>query len=488
MKKQHKWLGIVFSFFILMFCVSGIVLNHRAAISGIDVDRGFLPGRYRFSRWNSGLMRATVLYRDRDSVENVLVYGTGGIFKTDREASFFSDFNHGLPKGIDRRQMRSVVQTRQGDLFAVSNFGLFRYVGDDDGWQYIELPKDDEEMLSDAVCRGDTLVVGGRSNIYAAVAPYRDFTRIQLKMPEDHNGKVSLFRTVWMLHSGELFGMTGRVAVDSIAIVLIFLCLSGLAYWQLAKYAGHRLRNGHKAQHALNLTRLSISWHDKIGRVTIVFTIFIALTGWCLRPPLMVPLALTKTAALPGSALDSDNPWHDKLRMIRYDGKFGDWLISTSDGFYSVKNLNDVPERLKGCPPVSVMGLNVFERNRWGLWICGSFSGLFIWDREKGYSTDYFTNDKVTDTAGPPFGKRAISGFGSHFNMAPFPVDYYNGTDAIAQPEWMATLPISLWHLALEVHSGRIYIGSIATYIFIFFTGACLIWCLWSGWKLRRRR
>lgn len=28
-KKYHKWVGLFFSFFILMFCFSGIVLNHR---------------------------------------------------------------------------------------------------------------------------------------------------------------------------------------------------------------------------------------------------------------------------------------------------------------------------------------------------------------------------------------------------------------------------------------------------------------------------
>lgn len=29
-RKQHKWLGIGLSFFMLMFCVSGILLNHRS--------------------------------------------------------------------------------------------------------------------------------------------------------------------------------------------------------------------------------------------------------------------------------------------------------------------------------------------------------------------------------------------------------------------------------------------------------------------------
>ncbi len=35
----------------------------------------------------------------------------------------------------------------------------------------------------------------------------------------------------------------------------------------------------------------------------------------------------------------------------------------------------------------------------------------------------------------------------------------------------MNQLPMSLWNVALEAHSGRIFIGSIATYIFIFVMG-----------------
>ena len=38
-KKYHKWVGLFFSFFILMFCFSGIVLNHRTLFSKVEVNR-----------------------------------------------------------------------------------------------------------------------------------------------------------------------------------------------------------------------------------------------------------------------------------------------------------------------------------------------------------------------------------------------------------------------------------------------------------------
>lgn len=486
-KKQHKWLGIVFCFFMLMFCLSGIVLNHRAAVSGVNVSRKWLPARYRYSEWNGGLMRGTTPYVETDSSISILVYGTGGIWQTDSTASFFADFNKGMPVGADYRQIRNVVQTVDRELFAVAIFSLYRYGGKDSGWQWVSLPKEDDEMLTDAVCRNDTLIVAGRSHLYLSLAPYTSFEKIRLREPDGYRGEVSLFRTVWMLHSGELFGTAGRLFVDAIALVLVVLCVTGLIYWLSNGYMRRKRSKGEKTPTALRITRISYLWHDKIGRATIVLTLFISVTGWCLRPPVMIVMALNRIPVIPGTVLDSPNPWHDKLRMIRYDDSCGDWLLSTSDGFYSLENLRDIPVRINHAPPVSVMGLNVFENGNSGEWLCGSFSGMFIWDRAGQTVADYFTREPAAGSSGPPFGKQPISGYSRDFAGREFTVDYYRGTDAIIQPAEFEMLPMSLWNLALEVHSGRIYMGVAATYIFVFFAGIGAVWCLWSGWKLRRK-
>jgi hypothetical protein len=49
-RKHHKWFGLLFAFFLLMFCLSGIVLNHRTWVSDINVSRKWLPASYRFNR------------------------------------------------------------------------------------------------------------------------------------------------------------------------------------------------------------------------------------------------------------------------------------------------------------------------------------------------------------------------------------------------------------------------------------------------------
>lgn len=484
-KKHHKWLGIPLCFFVLMFSLSGILLNHRPLIADVNVDRSLLPGRYLYQRWNGGLLRGTL------PSAGILIYGTGGIWHTDSTASRVEDFNRGLPEGADYRNIRSVVRTAQGDCFAAGAFGLYR-LDTARCWQPVSLPLGEEEKLTDMTTRGDTLVVAGRSFLYVSTAPYRTFEKVRLLPPDDYDGRVSLFRTVWMLHSGELFGTAGKLVVDAVGIVLILLCLTGFAYWLLPKWVKRRSRQGADAAGSRKFLKLSFLWHDKIGRATLVITLLLTLTGWCLRPPVLIALALNKTKPVPGTTLDSANPWHDKLRMIRYDDASADWLLSTSDGFYALRSLaaaerpENAPRRVAHTPPVSVMGLNVWQKDGGGRWLCGSFSGLFVWDRQAGTSTDYFTGEPAQG-GGAPFGKKAVSGFTADFaGHRPCIVEYYEGTDALAQPGVLAALPMSLWNLALEVHSGRIYIGTAATLFFIFLAGIAVGWCLWSGWKLRR--
>lgn len=478
-RKQHKWFGIVISFFMLMFCLSGIVLNHRLLFSDMEISRRWLPSRYEYKQWNSGLMRGTVAFKG-----GVLVYGNNGIWQTDSIGKTFIDFNHGLPAASDHRQVRNVIIAR-GRLYAVTSEMAYRYEDGHIGWRALNIPNIDEERLTDIAAQGDTVVAVGRSHLYASKGNGEPFLEIELKAPNDYTGEVSLFRTMWLLHSGELFGTVGKLIVDAIAIVLIVLCITGLIYWLLPKYIR---RQKQKTETPKRMLRLSLVWHDKIGRTTIVLTLLVAITGWCLRPPVMIPLVLNKTKAMPLTTLDDSNAWNDRLRMLRYDDAQDDWLLATSEGMYSLKDFNKIPLKLEHTPPISVMGLNVLQKDKQGHWLCGSFSGLFIWNRQSGKSVDFFTHKPAAEKSGMPFGKKAVSGYSQDFAMKPFAVEYYNGTTAISQPESLEKLPMSLWNFALEVHSGRIYIGTYATLFFVFIAGLACVWCLWSGWEIRRKR
>ncbi|MDR0939532.1 MAG: PepSY domain-containing protein [Mediterranea sp.] len=480
-RKHHKWFGLLFGFFLLMFCLSGIVLNHRTLVSDINVGRGLLPPSYRYSHWNNGLLRGTLRYAD-----TLLVYGGSGVWRTDSLASFIADFNQGLPGGADFRNIRGVVRTADGELFAAGQFGLYSHQPSGE-WEETPLPLDAHERLTDLVAHGDTLIAVGRSRLYVSTLPYREFRPLTLKAPTGYDGRVSLFRTVWLLHSGELFGVAGKVLMDIVALVLILLTFTGILYWLLPKYIIRARKAGRKALRGLKLIKGSLAWHNKLGAATIILTLFVSVTGWMLRPPVLIALAQGRVPAIPGTTLSSPNAWNDKLRMMRYDEAAGDWLLSTSEGFYALRRLDDIPREEPHTPPVSVMGLNVFAPHDDGYWLAGSFSGLYLWDRKKGTSIDCFTGLPATNQSGPPFGQRAIAGYSRDFAGREFAVDYKAGTDAIAMPPWMAKLPMSLWNLCLEIHTGRIYtfLGN-GTLVYIFFAGLIVAWVLWSGYRIRR--
>ena len=182
----------------------------------------------------------------------------------------------------------------------------------------------------------------------------------------------------------------------------------------------------------------------------------------------------------------------------------GDWLLSTSEGFYSLgSDINAPrPQHIASAPPQNVMGLNVWQQRKDGMWLCGSFSGMHVWNRRTGSSVDYFTGKPSPKKQGAPFGNKAIAGYSADFRSAvehsgtngegtkksatEVVTDYYEGTAKIAQPERLRHLPMSLWNVALEVHTCRIYMQNTATYVFIFFFGIAAVWCLWTGLKLKR--
>lgn len=158
-RKQHKWLGLGISFFLLMFCVSGVLLNHRSLINDVNVSRAYLPSRYEYRNWNGGLLKGTLdlsqpsMSEKQDDVEsgrNLLLYGNGGIWLTDTKAAFFKDFNEGLPLGADFRQIKNVVKIESNNtesiLFAVSPFRLYRS-GIHGPWHEVKMPLSEAKDL-----------------------------------------------------------------------------------------------------------------------------------------------------------------------------------------------------------------------------------------------------------------------------------------------------------------------------------------------------
>lgn len=537
-KKYHRWLGLVLSVFMLVFCVSGIILNHREVFSGCEVSRKWLPASYHIKNFNNGVVKGTVVKKSAahslssENCDSVLAYGCAGVFLTDSRLSTWQDFNAGLPESIDERNVRHVVKAKDGSLWCAALRDVYRYDENSHRWKKVELPGNEERIMDVALAKDSMTVVAlTRSRVFTIVpfVQYGEIVKIGksssetyrveskiIPAPKKYEPKTTLFKLVWHLHSGEFFGLPGKLVIDAIALVLIVLSITGILLFILP----YGIRRAKKLAAKARMKRLgkqfawNMKWHNKIGYVTIVLTLWIAITGMCLRPPLMVPLVLSK---LPQAVGEDGNVWQDKLRAIRWDAVQGDWLVSTSEGFLRVdEDFSQAPKMLPDdeCPKLSPMGVTVWESDGKGGWIVGSFRGIYRWNpvnHSLNQILDYFTGKPSEETSMIPISDNLVCGYSEDFlGGKPLVFDFAKGVEdakgqAVAlcndepktsrNEESMSdliceTAPMSLWNVALELHVGRCYspfLGPLSD-LFVFLSGLLITLVLLSGYIISHRR
>lgn len=492
-KKYHKWIGIVFTVFILLFSVSGIVLNHRQLFSGTDVSRDYLPKEYNYINWNN----AAVVGTTKIGEDSILIYGNIGVWLTDSSASGFKSFNLGFPDGIDNRKVSKVYYPKSFGLYAGTYFGLFKYNFSTNSWIRVELPLH-EQRIVDITVKGDELLIVSRSFLLTTVDG-KHFEKHTLPEPENYDNKAGLFKTLWIIHSGEIWGLSGILLVDFIGLIFIFLSITGLIYF-LVPFFVRRNKKKKKANIKNNkLRRFSLKWHNKIGWITLILLIITSSTGIFLRPPLLALIADVKVSKIPYTELDSPNPWFDKLRRIMFIESSNKYLVATLDGmYYSDDDFNTPLKRFPEQPPISVMGVTAFELIDDSTLLLGSFEGLFKWNFITRYKEDYIKKGPIKEKkrGGPPLGEFLVTGYSNHFNGKEVYFDFNNGASYISDnlnfidmPEIIASQPMSLWNVALEVHTARIYKFMFGGFyiLFIPLAGLLILFILVSGfvvwWK-----
>ena len=531
-KKYHRWFGLVLSVFMLVFCVSGIILNHRQLFADYDVSRSILPPAYHIQNFNNGVIKGSIRidgHADlasaggikasaggiKASDDSILAYGYGGIWLTDTKMKSWKDFNKGLPENVDGRNIRNMVQTKNGEIWCAATMDVYRFDGKE--WKMFPLA-DNKERITDITLTKDStsIIAMTRSAVYEisgkktdaanekrdaanekrdAISEKTNVTRKIIGQPEGFIPEVTLFKTVWHLHSGAFFGLTGRLVVDAIAIVLIILSITGIILFILP----YRIRRQKRLQAREKMQKLgkqmvfNAKWHNKLGYTTIILTLWLAITGMCLRPPLMIPLAMNKTT----EKVKDGNVWHDKLRAIRWDAAEGNWLVSTSEGFLRVdEHFQHKPILLnkEKAPKVSPMGVTVFESDGKGGWLIGSFSGMFRWYPEKNLIVDYFTGKQNIEKSMIPISNHLVSGYSKDFFGGKEVIfDYSKGAsldETASTPELLSATPMSLWNVALELHVGRCYspfLGPLSD-LFVFISGLLITLVLLSGYIILKRR
>lgn len=460
-RKTHKWVGLMIALLIILFSISGIILNHRELLSSVDVNRNILPEAFQYHNWNNAAVRATVKLNEN----SFLTYGNIGIWHTDSTFSKFTDFNVGFLDGIDNRKIFKILQTNKR-LLAGTLLGLYEFNHEKKQWLKIPLPLHEENVV-DILQKGDSTFVLTRSHLLLTTN-LKTFNTINLPQSENYDNKVGLFKTLWVIHSGEIYGEVGKLLVDLMALVFIFLSVGGVILF-FSKRQLKKTKTDKPKQESIRKThKWNLKWHNKIGWITAIFLIFTTLTGMFLRPPLLIAIAYNRVAKIPFTELDTPNPWFDVLRRVMYIPEKELFIISTSEGFYSFdKDFKNKAKIFEIQPPASVMGVTVFEQLNAENVMVGSFEGLFSWNYKTGKVFDLIKKQPYVRPIkkGPPVGDYKVSGYSSDFKGQQIAFEYQHGainldggSEFTPMPEnIIENAPMSLWNLALEVHTGRIY-------------------------------
>jgi hypothetical protein len=482
-KKWHRWPGVVMGFFFILWAASGIVMNHRQLISGLDISRKFLPKEHRYVNWNNGAVKSAVKIGN----DSLLIYGNIGVWLTDSNFTSFTDFNAGFPKGIDNRKISSMVVTGKGNIYTGTLFGLFSYDFSNKKWKRINIPVKDERIQW-LVNKDDDVIILTRSEMLMAKDDPDLFIpeKLHLPPPEGHDNKAGLFRTIWVIHSGEIYGITGKLIVDILGIIVILLSITGVLHFTMP-YALRRLkRQKRPVRLASSTKRISAVWHKKAGIWIALFLLINAVTGMFLRPPLLITIANARVGKIPWSVLDTPNPWEDKLRSVIWDEEINGFILGTIEGlYYAEEELKSEMIPLPGQPPLSVMGINVFQKTEYGSYLVGTFNGLYDWypkgwspkrlesqragvpDKWDGVSYDHLSgkSPQLINSSSKPFGDEMVSGYLKLENGNSVYFDYNKGAVGLAGKIVMKEMPaeiidkspVSWWNFALEVHTGRIF-------------------------------
>lgn len=462
-KKLHKWPGLIISFLLLYYGVTGIFMNHRELFSGMDVSRSILPSDFHYKNWNNSALKGNLIVNS----DSILVFGNVGIWVTDSAFSNYRSMNDGFPKGIDHRKIFEVHRCINGDLFAATQFGLYVLNTAEKEWQKIDLNvKTDRFVAVESV--EDTVYALSRSFLFKGISNgiSTKFTKTELPQPPGFRHETGMFQTMWQIHSGEIFGLPGKLFVDLLGLITIFLSVTGIIYFFFPGWIKRRKHKEKEIQHQVRLNRWSLKWHNKAGAWLFIFLIILFLTGMFLRPPFLIAIVNSKVKPIPFSNLDQPNPWHDKLRDLLYDQEKNRFLLSTSEGMFYMDRTSLQPLPFSNQPPVSVMGINVFERLNKDSYLIGSFSGLFAWNPDYQDVIDV-TNGKVyqENAGGRPIGNYKVTGLLTGVNGEKYMIDYDRGAFSInankdfpaMPPQVLKASPMSLWSLSLEIHTGRFF-------------------------------
>jgi hypothetical protein len=469
-RRLHKVIGLIVVLYLIMMSVTGILLNHPSVIRSISLPLSCMPSNYRYRNWNRGLINDAVLSIDGN---RILLAGKEGIWLAHNEPNGvrYEALDAGYPTAAYNKNTSSVIDIPDVEgrrwLVAAARSDVFILSPYSRRWQSMAFPRKAGKIRK-LLHNDNTVYAVAEKGIYTCRDPFVSGTwkPVQLDLPVKLE-TVALFRFLFKLHDGSLFGLVGKLLFDLAALAIIYLCVSGIKMWLFPKRAKRasrwRVARMKKGYTTANRRHLSIGLY--MAPMLLVF----ALTGLFMRPPLLIAIA-RKTIPAKFMYPVSKVPSHPAIESALIDAPHNRLLVLTRRGlFEGPLDANQPFTAINIRLPIHGMGANVFQRLDEDEILVGSFSGLFRCNTKTG---------RVRTHPGNAPRPRGMHGRPSADVMAMslerrsglFYVGYRKGlivVDSIPEDSWLRKLKmpelmnhrtgISLWHCLFEIHNGRYF-------------------------------
>ncbi|MCL3781966.1 PepSY domain-containing protein [Prolixibacteraceae bacterium JC049] len=496
----HKYFGLLLLLFLFWMSVSGVLLNHPQTFRKISLPSWAVPEAYHPENWNRSTLKGVVNVKP----DSLLLYGNQGVFITNSIKENISPFMKGeFPvEAWEKRTNHVVFDKKYNRILAATNKGLYYTLPLKNNWIKLELPSSYTPIKKIIKLPHNWLLVTDSEFFVSPNAQKLDF-KIFTPNRNTEETSVSLITLFFQLHDGSIWGLPGRLLWDLFGLALAFLCVSAFYIWYYPKRWKRSFKRKNIAIPAKEKQKRSFhfKYHKKIGWYLAIPLILITLTGMFLRPPLLVSLIGGKIEKKWYPAITNNNAWYHKIRNGFYDSENEKIVLDCSDGIWS-GTLEQSFEKQRLPLRIFAMGATVFEEEKPGTWLVGSFGGLHEFNIKNQYNKSLLPQIQRARRGAP--GNILVTSYVRFSEQESYVLGHYkglcylDGTSAHSEIKMPETIKkaykMPLWNFLFELHNARIFKGWVgAFYMLIIPLGGllCLLIMLsgiYDYWFTRKKK
>ncbi len=374
-KFLHKYVGLIIAAYVLWMSVSGVLINHPALIDNFSVPSWLTPSKYRLdTNWNRRALIEAIYMNDNP--KKIFICGAEGVWYSENGGENFIRMQDGFPHSPYLYRTNDILLLNN-ILFAGTYDGLFYCNIKNMKWKKIELNLENE-IIKKIISVKNELLVFTSSYVYKSKLNVNKFKfkKYELKAKEKEDVKYSLFSLIFHMHSGDIWGLPGKLIIDSTGIILLFATLSGIYIWYMPwKKKKFKKIPSKKKRSVFNFL---YKYHLKLGIYFAVLILFIGITGIFLLRPLSLTILGKKVSPEYYPSILPKNRFENKISNALYEETKESIIIYADGNFWiSSTDFNKPIKKIDSKKLPIGHGINVFENYNEDEYLIGSFSGLF---------------------------------------------------------------------------------------------------------------